>query len=204
VGHWDAIAHARTLAAAFAEAAGPDDNDAIAVSRASLVAQSGLWALPDGSWAGASIAQSIAQSARTFTEERLSSVRLDVKDVTLAGRDGELPLTLVNGSGRPLTLTLVPTSESVRTPKKRVSVTAEDGTTFLTVPVDLGSSSGGTLLVSVYAGTYKITEAAVKIRPSYIDRLATIGMVFIVLLAMLFFIHKRVSYANAGTISEDD
>lgn len=202
-GYWEAVGSARALAGAFAAAAGADDPDARAATRASLVAQSLLWSLPADEWSDAATARTIADSARSFAEQQLSTVRLEVKDVTLSGRSGELPLTLTNGTGKQLTLRLTTTSEDVRTPEGDATIDAEAGSTFLTVPVDLGTSNGGALLVSVYAGSHKVTEATVQVRPSYIDRLATVGMVLIVLVGMLFFIRKRVNTLNAGTITEE-
>lgn len=200
-GHWARIGEARVAQQAYLSAAGPEDGEAVAVNDAVMRAESGLWAGPDRDWAGAPEAQAFADSVLAFTGEEFGKISVDAKDVTLSGRSGDVPLTLMNGTGKPLQLTLVLSADVLRIPESRIPVTAQPDETFLTVPVHLDSAVADDLRVAVLAGDMTIAETTVRIAGSYLDRLATVGTVVLVLLLLLLFIHRRVRRANAATIS---
>jgi hypothetical protein len=79
-------------------------------------------------------------------------------------------------------------------------ITVQPTQNFLTVPVDLGNTLSDTLDVEVRAGEVSIAQAEVGVRASYIDRLATVLMVIVVLGGLLVFIRRRVMSPDAGTI----
>ena len=203
-GHWSLVAEARTAQQAYVAAAGPDDAEAAVVTSSLMVAESDLWAGPKREWADAPRAQDFANAVLTFTSEEFAKILVDAKDVTLSGRSGDVPLTLVNGTGKPMELTLVISADDLRIPDSRIAVTAQPDETFLTVQVNLDSVLSDDLRVEVLAGDTPITETTVHITASYLDRLATVSMVVLVLLLLLLFIHRRVTRENAATITEGD
>ncbi|HSQ22366.1 MAG TPA: hypothetical protein VLQ52_06205, partial [Coriobacteriia bacterium] len=109
-----------------------------------------------------------------------------------------------NTTGSALALTIVASSDRIGLPTSQFEVSAEPADNFLTIPVDLGAVIADDLTVAVRAGDLTIAESTVRVRSSHIDRLATVGMVVLVLLVLLLFIRRRVRTAIAGTIAVDD
>ena len=202
-GYWASIAEARSSALAYATAVGAADADADAMRRAVLAAESALWAGSDGQWGMALQGLDIADAVAEFVAGQFALVSVDARDVTLSGSRGEVPLQLVNGTGKPLALTIVASSDHIGLPRAELPVTVEPDENFVTVPVDLGRILSGDLHVTVRAGGVNVAETTVRVKASHLDRLATVGMVVIVLLGLLVFIRRRVRAAIAGTIAED-
>jgi len=198
---WDAVGRARDAAEAYAMAVGPGDTDAAAVRDATLVAESALWAA-DGDHPGE--ADALATAAADFVSTQFASVVIDAKDVTLSGRRGDVPFTLMNGTGKTLELTLVASAPQLKIRKPQVVITAQPDENFVTIPVDLRSIISDDLRVSVRAGNVTVAETSVTVRASYLDRIATIGIVLVVLVGLLLFIRRRVRTAFAGTIPGSD
>ena len=143
----------------------------------------------------------LAQAATDFVAAQFASVVIDAKDVTLSGRRGDVPFTLMNGTGKTLELTLVASAPQLRVPKPEVLITAQPDENFVTIPVDLRAIISDELRVSVRAGTVTVAETSVTVRASYLDRIATVGIVLVVLVGLLLFIRRRVRTAFAGTIA---
>lgn len=203
VAYWAEVSAGREAATAYAEAAGPEDADAIALTRALLVSESSLF--PRGSQVVPGYdGSSFARDAREFVEAQFSLIRLDTKDITLSGTKGEVPLTLINDTGKRLTLTLHARSSAVigDSPEQRIVIQPTQN--FLTVPIDLGNTLSDTLAVEVTAGSLTVTQTTVDVRASYIDRLATIGMVVLVLGVLLLYIRRKVLTGDAATIVRDE
>lgn len=205
-GYWEAVDAARRATEAYALAAGADDASGDASRRAVLIAESSLWAGADGSWARAADGAAFAKHATGFVAERFALVRVDAKDVTLAGRRGEIPFTVVNGTDLPLTLTIVATPARGGASTPSMTVTLEKADNYFTLPVDLGASFGDEYTIVARSGAMTVADLEVSVRASYIDRLAVVGMVVVVLVVLLIYIRKRVLGADqegggAGTIS---
>ena len=200
--YWQDVATARQTALAYAAAAGQDDELASAALRAVLVAESSLWGVSGREWDPAGAGRALADTARSTIEREFELITLDVKDVTLSGRDGHVPLTLINGTGKTLALAVhaVALEEDIESPVVAVDVQPTEN--FLTIPIDLGTSTGDDFRISVTAGDRVVAEATVAVRASYLDRLAIVGMVVIVLIVLLLFIRRRVNAAIAGTIPD--
>jgi len=203
-GYWETVREGRTAARAFASAFGAQNPEVASFQRAILVAQSTLWAGPAGSWPAADEAAAFATTVEDAVIEYFSQVSLGVRDVTLSGSRGDVPLTLTNTTGSALALTIVASSDRIGLPTSQFEVSAEPADNFLTIPVDLGAVIADDLTVAVRAGDLTIAESTVRVRSSHIDRLATVGMVVLVLLVLLLFIRRRVRTAIAGTIAVDD
>ncbi|MBN2847833.1 MAG: hypothetical protein JXP72_05200 [Coriobacteriia bacterium] len=202
--YWETVREGRTAARAFSSAFGAEHPEAYALRRSILVAESALWAGPTGSWTAVDTAEAFAITVGDAVIEHLSQITVGVKDVTLSGSRGDVPLTLTNTTGTALALTIVASSDRIGLPTSQFDVTAEPADNFLTIPVDLGAVIADDLTVTVRAGDLTIAESTVRVRSSHIDRLATVGMVVLVLLVLLLFIRRRVRTAIAGTIAVDD
>jgi hypothetical protein len=203
-GYWETVREGRTAADAFASAFGVENPEADSFQRAILVAESALWAGPAGSWPAAYEAAAFATTVADAVSDHFSRVSLGIRDVTLSGSRGDVPLTLTNTTGSALALTIVASSDRIGLPVSQQEVSAEPADNFLTIPVDLGAVIADDLTVAVRAGDLTIAESTVRVRSSHIDRLATVGMVVLVLLVLLLFIRRRVRTAIAGTIAVDD
>ncbi|MBN2841398.1 MAG: hypothetical protein JXP37_10635 [Coriobacteriia bacterium] len=201
--HWDAIARSREALLAYREAAGAEDADVVSSTRALLVAQSELWAGSNGSWARSRRAQDMADEVSTFVAGEFGKIIFDAKDVTLSGSAGEVPFTLVNGTGKHLTLTIVATFEGDRVGQETRTVEVEPMQNFITVPVDLRNSITSRLDVQAVSAGWTVAETSLTVHTSYIDRLAWIGIVVVVLLVLLFVIRRRMGSPNAVTIGVD-
>ncbi|MHB1450753.1 MAG: hypothetical protein ACYCXR_02835 [Coriobacteriia bacterium] len=201
--HWDSIAVARGALLAYREAVGATDPDVESSARALLVAESELWAGANGAWARSARARAIADEVTQLVTGEFGKITFDAKDVTLSGSTGELPFTLVNNTGKHLTLTVVATVEGDRAGQVTRIVEVQPMQNFITVPVDLRNSITSRLKVQVYSGEWLVAETALTVRTSYIDRLATVGMVVLVLLVLLVVIRRRVASPNAVTIGDE-
>jgi hypothetical protein len=126
-----------------------------------------------------------------------------VPDVTLSGTAGNLPLNVTNASDRQLRVVLRARSSSLRTPRdKRTVLVLRKGENILSVPVDLGQELSGALSLTLSAGDVSLAAADVRVRGSYIDRLALAGSVVSVLLVLLWYIRRK-SRSGRGVASEN-
>lgn len=191
-GYWDDLAAARTPVLSYAAAAGSGDADAANALRAILMAESSLLAGEDDDWAGATLGRKAADDARAYVSGQFALVHLNIMDITLSGRHGSIPVTIVNGAGKTLTITLTAESDEMSIGSTSTVLTVLPDENFVTIPVSLGNALSGDLLVSLQAGELTVTDTIVRVKASYIDRLATVGLVVIVLLGLLFYIYRRV------------
>lgn len=199
--NWAQIAEARTATTAYAQAAAPGDPGAASAVRGLLSAESSLWHTRAGG--DGAQALELATSALTYVTGQFAKVRLDTTNVTLSGSKGEIPLTLINDTGTTLRLTLRATSASGLASSPPREIELQPTQNFLKIPVDLGNALSDQLTVVVRAGEFTVAEKAVTVRASYIDRLATIGMVLLVLGGLLVYIKRQVGTARAGSIVQD-
>lgn len=203
VDYWSEVAQGRSAALAYAQAVGPDDADAAAAVRAVLTAESSLAAAGEPDSVGTRQGLARAAEALEYATAQFALVRLDAKDVTLSGTKGDVPLTLINDTGKQLTLTLHAASGTRLSTVGSQEIVAGPAQNFLTLPVDLGNALSDDITLSVRAGDVTIAEATVGVRASYIDRLATILMVVVVLAVLLVIIRRKVGSSVADTIQED-
>ncbi|HET6498023.1 MAG TPA: hypothetical protein VFH17_03110 [Coriobacteriia bacterium] len=204
-GYWEDAARARRYAAGLLAAAGPADPHAREATDASLIAQSSRWAGADGRWGAADRGRAFAAQAERVSREVLEQVSVAINDVTLAGPTGDVPISLFNGSDKELTVTLRLTGDDmeVRGDAEETLVLSPQEN-FHTVTVDLGSALSGTLGVEAWAGDVLVAEGSSAVRASYLDRLAVVAGVTMLLLVLLLFIRRRVRSASAATIRDED
>lgn len=202
--YWASVADSRSVALAFADAAGLQDPEAAAAARAILAAESSLVTRPGADERARAEGLARAAEAGEYAARQFALIRLDAKDVTLSGSKGNVPLTLINDTGKHLNLTLSAFSATMLSTAGTQDVSAQPTQNFLTLPVDLGNALSDELTVVVRAGDVVVAEATVGVKASYVDRLATVGMVVIVLGVLLVIIRRRVRGMDAATIVQDD
>lgn len=202
--YWAAVSDSRAMTLAFADAAGLQDPEAAAATRAVLAAESSLITRPAADDRARAEGLARAAEAYEYTTRQFGLIRLDAKDVTLSGSKGDVPLTLINDTGKQLKLTLSATSATMLSTAGSQEVVAQPTQNFLTLPVDLGNALSDKLKVVVRAGGVTVAEATVGVKASYVDRLATVAMVVLVLAVLLVIIRRRVQGADAATIQQDD
>lgn len=200
--YWAEVAQGRRAGLRYVEAVGLEDPDALAVLRGVLLSESSLFPASRGDTETGYDGRTFAREVTEFVTAQFALVRLDAKDVTLSGTRGDVPLTVVNDTGKRLRLTLNARSAAVlNSPSQAVDIQPTQN--FLTVPIDLGNALSDTLRVEVMAGDLAVTDITVEVRASYMDRLAIVVMVILVLGGLLLFIRKRVKAADADTIVAD-
>lgn len=202
--YWATVAESRSVTLAFADAAGLQDPEAAAATRAVLAAESALITRAGTDERALDEGLARAIEARDYASGQFKLIRLDAKDVTLSGSKGNVPLTLMNDTGKPLNLTLSATSATMLSTVGSQEVAAQPTQNFLTLPVDLGNALSDELEVVVRAGDVTVARATVGVKASYVDRLATVAMVIAILGVLLVIIRRRVRGADAATIVQDD
>jgi len=199
-GYWSEVGAARMKADAVGAALGADNAGARSAKSAVYVAQSLCWAGPDKEYALADRGRAFAASAIRYVDDLFATVTIGAQDVTLSNRTGAVPVSVVNGTGMPLKVDIVTTARRITVKPIVKPVTLDVGENVVTIPVDMGSELSDTLDIRIVAGDLTIRKATVKVQASYLDRLATLGMVFLFLAGLLWFIRRRVRAADAGTM----
>jgi hypothetical protein len=193
VGYWSEVLEARRLSRALSAALGAQDGEAKHAVRQALLAQSRCWAGPDDSWGLADRGRAYAAAAVRSAEDILSGVTVSGEDITLAGRSGEIPISIQNSSNRRLAVTVAVQGRVAEVgPPDTVEYTLRPADNYLTLPVSMASALSDRLSVEVRAGEEIIASTTIRVRASYLDRLAIVGSVVLVLLGLLFYIRRRV------------
>lgn len=203
-GYWADVAEGRAHALAAVAAYGAEDPDAIAARQAVLIAEAAAWTGPYAAVSSASRGREFATEVTRRVGVALAGVTVSGSDVTLANRRGDVPVSIVNGSGRRLTVRVTATSDRASVDAGETTVTLDPGENIIAIPVDMNYEIAGRLDVRVMAADVSLGSAAFTVRASYLDRLAWVGVVVVFLIAMLIFIRRRVRTAIAGTIVEEN
>jgi hypothetical protein len=202
------IADARARVSGLLAAAGPSDPDAKRALDFLLLAESRAWAGADGSWSEADRGSALARAAADGADAVLMTVTLDAPSVTLPGSEGKAPVSILNASGRTLTVDLDTTSDDVRVQRARTPVRLRPGENVLSVPVSLGTATSGHLRFAVTAGAFEIATATATVTASYQDRIVLLATVLAILAGLLFYIRRHLnrgprSRAGDGDLEED-
>lgn len=192
-GYWTQVDAARDRVAGLLAAAGSHDADAQRALTSLLLSESRAWAGPDGSWPLAEHGLSLAREASDTAGTVLAQVTLEAPSVTLPGSEGKAPVSIMNASGRTLTVTLVAESSDVKVRRTRTSVRLRPGENVLSVPVALGTAPAGRVRFAVTAGGFRIASATATVRASYQDRIVLLATVLLILAALLFYIRRRMT-----------
>lgn len=197
-GFWDDVVSGRRWAEALAWSAGDGQADTIAAQTASLIAESSVWSRAE--WALAQRGRSFADAARGAGRRALDPVTLSLEPITLSGTDGAVPVTVSNGSDSSLRVRIraVPSGNLRLTGDAEQELALKPQENFFEVPVALQNAVTGQLTVSVTAGDVLLERKTVTVRASYLDRLAIIGGVVVLLGGLLAYIIRRVTRAEAA------
>ncbi|MCX8006682.1 MAG: hypothetical protein N3B11_01010 [Coriobacteriia bacterium] len=200
-GFWDDVWRARTHSRALSAALGHDDPAATAVRRDSLIAESALWAGPDRAYAFAERALAYARAATESARRYLDAIAIDAKDVTLPDVSGDVPISIVNRSDKPLRLGIQVHAARGSVRQVPSQVVAQPGENVVTVNVDVRGELRDTVKVSLTAGDLQVASTQIGVRASYLDRVVAVGGVVLFLSALLAYIRRRAKRADAGTIA---
>lgn len=203
--HWESVARSRSLVTALLEAVGRRDDTALAAQRDSLTAEGSAWAGTRGTWVHAARSAAYAADAENAAKEVLDAVSVGARPVTLASSRGEVPITITNRSDRELRVRLVvrPSDGVVLGVRSTRTITLQPQENYIEIPIDLRGGLTGTLDVRVTAGGVSLADTLIEVRASFIDRLAIIAGIVVVLGALLAFIIARVRAAEAEQPSGD-
>jgi len=201
--YWPEVARARDLSLALMDATEGKDADAIEARRRALIAQSALWAGADGAYALAERAEAFARSASDEVRRVFDEVVIDAKDVTLPDVAGDIPVSIVNRSGKTLRLLLDARASRATVFGVPTTVTVQPGENIVALRADVRGELGDTVRITLASRRTTIASTQIAVRASYLDRIVTIGAVVLFLLALLAFIRRRARRADAATIVSD-
>lgn len=200
-GYWADLGVARTYARAYVDAVSERDEDAMRALYSTFVAESRYWAGPDQRWGPAARGHDFADAALASSRDVLDNVSVTTQTITLSGASGKIPLSVKNGSGKTLTVSILTAGSNARFPSgRRMQVVLRPADNFVTIPVDLGAGSlSDQVRVSIISGRVVLAQTTVDVRASYLDRLALVGLVVLVLVGLLLYIRHKVRAASADT-----
>lgn len=196
--YWRDVAQARRYALALLDARGAHDTAANSTMNAVLTAESRAWVGPDGSYPFAERGETFATSATRYAKNIFDGIRVQMRDVTLAGRSGDVPVTVSSSTDKALTVHVRTTTQHSSPRSNETTAVLRPADNFLTVPVDLGKQVADRLTLQIVAGDLVIATRTVHVQASYLDRLTLVAMVVLVLLGLLLFIRRRVKSADVA------
>lgn len=199
-GYWADVADARRWAGALRAAIGDAAAETVIAERSSLIAASSTWAGADDGWVLADRGRTFADTATRLGREVLSKVTASVEPITLAGTAGDLPVTISNDSGRALDVRMVArTSKGVTVQgSDSVTMTLDPQDNFVKIPIALSNVVEGEVRVAVLAGAVELSSKTVTVRASYLDRIALVGGIVLMMIGVLVFIIRRVRAQEAA------
>ena len=194
--YWAEVADARSWARALASALGGSTTEVLTAQNDSLIAESSAWAGPDGRWSLADRGRTFADAASRTASELLDEVSVTVAPVTLAGDSGDVPVTITNGTERGLNIQLIVVASNgarlVNDADGRRVLRLQPQDTYVEIPVDLRTAIAGRVRVVAMSGGREIDSATVTVRASYLDRIALMGAVVLIMIGILVFVIRRV------------
>jgi hypothetical protein len=193
------VSGARAWSRALGFALGLTDEDAVSAVRNSLIAQGSVWSGFRGDWTPAGRGLTYAAAAQRSAEQILKLVDLRARPVTMAGATGRVPVTITNDSEREIRVVLIAkpgASMELESGSKRVLL-LEPGENFVEIPVRLNGTLRSDLQLVLEAGGLEIADTTVTLHASYLDRIAVVVGLVLVLGVLLYFIVRRVKAAEA-------
>jgi hypothetical protein len=201
--YWKTVRSARAYAGGLLAALGPGGTGVTSAQTDSLLAESSAWAAPDGTWASADRGLAFADSSLAVSKAAFGNVSIKAEPVTFAGKRGEVPVSITNTTKN--TLAVVVRASASGDAKvvgpRLIKTVLRPSETFVPIPVDMQSALTSKLKVEVMAGDVVLAKTTVDVQASYLDRIAIIVGIVLVLAGLLFFIIRRVR--SVETRSED-
>jgi len=191
---WSTVRSARVRAIGLIAALSSSDDQASSAQANSLTAESSAWADPSATWAQAATGLSFARAALRTAEDVFGAIQISAEQITFAGATGNVPVNVRNNSKKTLTVVLQSKAYGgVRIAGSQLTtMTLPPRETFVQIPVDMRSVLHGQIAIQVMAGSVVVAKQTVTVRRSYLDRLAFIGGIILVLGGMLGWIVLRV------------
>jgi hypothetical protein len=204
--YWKRVRAARAWAGAMIAALGPGGPGVTSAQSDSLLAESSAWSEPKGAWAGAERGLAFANASLGVSKAAFGDLSIKAEPVTFAGKRGEVPVSITNTTKNTLAVVVRATaSGDARVEGPRLIKTVlRPQETFVPIPVDMQSAVSSKLYVEVMAGDLVLADTTVDVQASYLDRIAIIGGIVLVLGGLLIFIVSRVRRAEAAAEGSDD
>jgi hypothetical protein len=194
-GFWSTVRRARSRADGMIAMLPPSDDQAVTAQTNSLIAESAAWSEPSATWPHAKTGLAFASAVIGAADSLFKAIKLSAPPITLPGSTGNVALSIQNSSNKTLTVIVVAkTSGRVRALGNPGGITVKlaPRETFVPIPIDMQDALYGKVAVQVMAGRVVVAQQTVPVRRSYLDRLALVGGVVIVLGGMLGWIVLRV------------
>ena len=208
---WSTVRSARSHATGMIAVLTSSDDGATSAQNSSLIAESSEWSEPSAKWQFAKSGLAFASAALKTSNAVFSTIKVSATSITLAGSTGNIPVNIQNGSKKTLTVVvLTKVSSGVNVVGNRAIPTKlAPGETYVQIPIDMQGALSGKVTVQVMAGSVVVAKQTVSVRRSYLDRLALIGGILLLLGGMLVWIVVRVRRAPdvngyAEEYEEDD
>jgi hypothetical protein len=201
--YWKTVRSARAYAGALFAAMGPGGAGVTSTQSDSLLAESSAWSEPDGTWASAERGLAFARASLAVSKAAFGDLSIKAEPVTFAGKRGEVPVSITNTTKNTLAVVVrATTSGDARVVGPRLIKTVlRPQETFVPISVDMQSALSSKLKVEVLAGDVVLARTNVNVQASYLDRIAIIGGIVVVLGGLLIFIVRRVR--SAEIVGED-
>lgn len=192
--YWSTVRSSRAYAAGMLAVLTSSDASATSAQRDSLLAEASAWSDPSANWNQAAAGLEFAKTALSTAKRTFGAIKLTAVSLTLAGSTGNLPVTIQNNSDKTFTVTvLVKTSTGMHVDGGRqISTRLPPRETFVPIPIDMESVLQGKVTVQVMADGVVMAKQTITVRRSYLDRLALIAGIVLVLGGMLVWIVLRV------------
>jgi len=199
-GYWKQVRLARAYAKALLAALGPGGPGVTSSQTDSLLAEASAWSEPEGSWGGAARGRGFADTSLGVSKEGFGDVSISAEPVTFAGKRGDLPVSIKNTTRNTLKVVVrAAASGDARVEgEPRIETVLRPQETFVQIPVDMRSALSSKLKVEVLAGEVVLARTTVQVQASYLDRIAIITGIVLLLTGLLVFIVRRVRSAEAA------
>ena len=125
--------------------------------------------------------------------------------MTFAGKRGEVPVSITNTTKNTLAVIVRATTsgDAQVVGGEEIRTVLAPQETFVPIPVDMRSALSSKLKVEVMAGDVVLAVTTVDVQASYLDRIAIITGIVLLLGALLVFIVRRVRGAELEAENRD-
>ena len=205
-GFWTKVRSARAHAAGMMDVLTSSDDQATSAQTNSLLAESAVWSEPSAKWALSSAGLAHADAALKTANSVFDAIKISAPSLRLSGQTGKVPVTIQNNSKKTLNVVVVPITTGGMTisGSRAIPVKLPPSDTLVEIPIDMQSVLFGKLTVQVMAGTVVIAKQTVSVSRSYLDRIATVGGIVVLLGGMLVWIVLRVRRSPDVYDDEDE
>jgi hypothetical protein len=202
-GYWAAVRSARAYADGMLAALGPGGSGVASAQSDSLLAESSAWSESDGAWTSAQRGLDFASASLALSKAAFGKVSIKAEPVTFAGKRGEVPVSITNTTKNTLAVVVrASASGDARVVgSRRIKTVLRPQETFVPITVDMQSALSSKLKIEVLAGDVVLAQETVNLQASYLDRIAIIAGIVLLLGALLIFIVRRVRSAE---VAEDN